>query len=210
MKYSNKFFSLFIILLFFNSVETRTQQKPFDFQGIYLEGCNCQMVCSCDLYGEMVKGCQVMGAMIISSGSYADFKISNMKIAFAIGDKWVRIYLQSEDPEQDKVAAEMAEMIFSSYGIVESVSNAEIELSGSNGNYTLTVDQGKVIELKTQSVLGADGKTAVTYTNYPDPLFHTIMQAKVVSGSYNDGDRHFKLEGSNSFFNNDWAVSTIK
>jgi hypothetical protein len=207
MLYLKRCFMLSIFLFVFTSLEARAQEKPFDLHGIYLEGCSCKVVCSCDLIGGMVKGCQVMGAMIISSGSYADFKLSDVKIAFTVGDKWVRIYVQSKDPAQSEVAGEMARAMFSAYGTIESIRNAEIELSGSNGNYTLKVDGGKVINLKTQPVLGADGKTAVTYTNYPDPLFQTIMQAKTVSGSYDDGEHHFRLEDTNSFFNQDWAVS---
>jgi len=196
--------SLFLVLI---PIEVRADQKPFDLHGIYLEGCSCNLVCACDLKGAMVQGCQVMGAMIISSGTYGDFNLSGVKIAFAIGDKWVRIYVQSKDPAQTEVAGAMGRALFGTYGAVEAIHNAEIELSGSNGTYTLKVDSGKVINLKTQPVLGADKKTAVTYTNYPDPLFHTIMQAKVVSGIYNDGKHHFSLKGTNSFFNQDWAAT---
>jgi len=210
MLYLKRFSFLFVFLLVLTAFETQAQQKTFDLHGIYLEGCTCEVVCSCDLKGEMVKGCQVMGAMIISSGSYGDFKLSDVKIAFAVGGKWVRIYAQSKDSAQREVAGEMARAFLSAYGAVESIRDAEIELSGSNGNYTLKVDGGKVIHLKTQPILGADGKTAVTYTNYPDPLFQTIMQGKVVTGSYKDGKHHFQLKGTNSFFNQDWAVSDEK
>lgn len=206
MFYLKRLSFLFVFLFILTAIETQAQQKPFEFHGIYLEGCTCKVVCSCDLEGEMVKGCHVMGAMMITSGSYDNFKLSDVIIAFAIGDKWVRIYVQSKDPAQNEVASDMVRAIFGSYGAIESIRSAEIELSGSNGNYTLKVDGGKVIYLKTQPILGADGKTAITYMNYPDPLFQTIMQAKVISGTYNDGDHHFTLEGTNSFFNQDWTV----
>ncbi len=207
MLHLKRSFAFATFLLVLSVLEARAQEKPFDLHGIYLEGCSCKVVCTCNLEGAMVRGCQVMGAMIISSGSYADFNLSGVRVAFAIGDRWVRIYVQSKDSARSKAAGEMARSLFSSYGTVETIRNAEIELSGSNGSYTLKVDDGKVIHLKTQPILGADGKTAVTYTNYPDPLFQTIMQAKVISGSYNDGEHHFTLEGTNSFFNQDWAVS---
>jgi len=196
--------SLIIILVPFQS---SADQKPFDLHGIYLEGCSCDIVCSCDLKGAMVKGCQVMGVMIISSGTFGDFNMSGVKIAFAIGDKWVRIYVQTKDPVQTGVAGEMGRALFAAYGNIETIRDADIDLSGSNGNYTLKVDNGKVINMKTQPVLGADKKTAVTYTNYPDPLFHTILQARVVSGIYNDGKHHFTLKNTNSFFNQDWTAS---
>jgi hypothetical protein len=172
MLYLKRSLAFATFLLVFTALEARAQEKPFDLHGIYLEGCSCKVVCTCDLEGAMVEGCQVMGAMIISSGTYADFNLSGVKIAFAIGDKWVRIYVQAKDSAQSEAAGEMARSLLSSYGTVETIRNAEIELSGSNGNYTLKVDGGKVI-----------------------------------SGSYNDSEHHFTLEGTNSFFNQDWAVS---
>ncbi len=194
---------LFLIL----AVGARTQQKPFQLQGIYLEGCSCKLVCACDLNGAMVPDCQVIGAMIISSGHYAGVDLSDVKMAFATADKWVRVFVQTKDQVKARTAAAMAQAFFRGYGTVKVVQDAVIELSGSNGNFTLTVNGGDVINLKTQPVLGADGKTAVTYTNYPDPLFQTIMQGRVVSGSYDEGKHHFTLKGSNSFFNQDWSVS---
>jgi len=210
MLYLKRSFCVTIVAIFLvvlTTLEARAQQKGFDLHGIYLEGCSCKLVCTCDLKGAMVPGCQVMGAMIIASGTYGDSDISGVRIAFAIGDKWVRIYVHSKDPAKSEVAGQMARSFYSSYGRVETIPKAEINLSGSNGNYVLKVDGGKVMNLRTQPVLGADRKTAVTYTNYPDPLFQTIMQGKVISGSYSDGEHHFKLEGTNSFFNQDWAVS---
>jgi hypothetical protein len=202
-------FSAYIVLLSLALAAqgVRAQEKPFDLSGVYLEGCSCKLVCACDLNGEMAKGCQVIGAAIVSSGTYGDADVSGTKIAFAVGDKWVRTYIQASDPARTQAAESLAKALFSSYGAVETVTGAEIDLSGSDGNYTLTVNGGAVLELKTQPVIGADNKTAVTYTNYPDPLFHTIMQGRVVSGSYNDGEHHFTLEGSNSFFNQNWSAS---
>ena len=207
MLYIKRFSFLFVLLLILASAfEARAQQKTFDLHGVYLEGCTCKVVCPCDLEGAMVKGCHVMGAMIITKGSYENYKLSDMKIAFAVTGKWVRIYVQTKDSVQNQVAREMSRVIFGSYGVVESIRNAEIELSGKNGSYSLKVDGGKVIDLKTEPVLGANGKTAVTYMNYPDPLFETIMQARVISGNYNDGSHRFTLEGTNSFFNQNWKT----
>ena len=59
----------------------------------------------------------------------------------------------------------------------------------------------KVFKLTTAPVLGGDKKTAIAITNYPNPINHTMMQAKVVSCSYNDGKHKFNLKGSNAFFN---------
>jgi len=207
MNYLKKYFAVALLFLFFIPIEACSEQTSFEVKGIYLEGCNCNMACTCDLEGAMVKGCQLIGAMIISSGTYAGSKLSDVKIAFAIGDNWVRIYVHSKDSAQNKIAGELGRKFLSAYGTVEKIISAEIKIFGSNGNYTLKVDGEKVINLQTQPVLGADEKTAVTYTNYPDPLFQTIMQGKVVSGSYEDGEHHFTLKGTNSFFNQDWVLS---
>ncbi len=199
--------ALIALVVTFSAPVSHAQEKPFDLHGTYVEGCSCSMVCTCSLNGSMVPGCQVMGAMIISSGTYGDDSLSGDKVAFAVGHGWVRIFVESNDSAQAKTAGALAKALLSPYGTIESVRDAEIELSGSDGNYTLSVGEGKVILLKTQPVLGADGKTAVTYTNYPDPLLRTIMQGKVVSGSYDDGEHHFALKGSNSFFNQNWSAS---
>jgi len=189
------------------TVPVLAQQKPFELHGTYLEGCSCKMVCSCDLYGAMVPGCTVMGALIINSGHFGDSDLSGTNIAFAIGDKWVRIYIQADNPNHLKTAEEFGRAAFGAYGNVELVSAAKVELSKDNGKLTLKVEDGKAIRLSVQPVLGANQKTAVTYTNYPDPLFHTIMQGKVISGEYSDNIHHFTLEDSNSFFNQDWNIS---
>lgn len=199
--------ALAAIFLIFAYAGARAQQKQFDLHGTYVEGCSCNIVCTCSLRGAMVPGCQVMGAMIISSGKYGDADLSGVKLAFAIGDKWVRIYVQSDDPARMETADALGRALLSPYGKIESVSKAKIELSGSDGNYTLAVDGGKSILLKTKPVLGADGKTAVTYTNYPDPLLRTIMQGQTISGSYQDDVHHFTLKDSNSFFIQDWNAS---
>lgn len=207
MRYLNRVVSLALLILTITAPLVRAQEKPFNLAGVYLEGCSCGLVCACALTGEMAKGCQVMGAMIISSGTYGDADVADTRIAFAVGDKWVRIYIQSKDLAKAEIAGALARELFGTYGKIESVREAKIDLTGADGSYVLKVDGGKVLQLTTQPMLGADKKTAVTYTNYPDPLFHTIMQAKVLSGSYNDGEHHFTLEGTNSFFNQNWSAS---
>ncbi|MGW8180041.1 MAG: DUF1326 domain-containing protein [bacterium] len=205
-----RFFSLLLSFVLAVAIyESRAQQKPLDLHGIYLEGCTCKVVCSCDLEGAMARGCHVMGVLIIRSGSYEGYQLSNVKIAFAMTDKWIRIYIQTQDAAQDRIVGEMAREIFAAYGSIESMRDADIDFSGNNGTYSLKVDGGKVMDRNTRPVYGADGKSAVAYTNYPDPLFHTIMQAKVVSGRYTDGGHEFTLEGTNSFYNQEWVVSRI-
>jgi hypothetical protein len=207
MSYTKRCLVLAASLIVLAALGAKAQERPFDLHGIYLEGCTCKMVCTCSLEGAMAPGCHVMGALVISSGTFGDSSLAGVNVAFAIGEGWVRLYIQSGDPARSKTAGDMLRPLYSAYGTVESIHDAKIELSGSNGNYTLTVDDGKVMTLKTEPVLGADKKTAVTYTNYPDPLFQTIMQAKVISGTYKDDKHHFTLEGTNSFFNQNWSVA---
>lgn len=194
-------------LIMVSSAVVLAQGKKFNVHGTYVEGCSCKIPCACSLNGEMAPSCQLMGAMIISSGDYGDVDLTGARLAFAAGNKWVRLYVQSTDPSKAKAAEELGRALLSPYGKIESVSNAEIDLSGKDGTYTLSVNGGKTVLLKTQPVLGADQKTAVTYTNYPDPLLRTIMQAKTLSGSYSDDMHHFTLENSNSFFNQDLSAS---
>ena len=207
MRNLKQYFILGVFLTVLTSVTARAQEKPFELNGIYVEGCSCQMVCTCSLNGEMAPGCQVMGALIISSGNYGGADLSGIKMAFAIGGGWGRIYIQSDDSAKAATAAEFGRSLMSLYGTIESIQDAKIDLAGSDGNYTLSVNDGEEILLKTKPVLGGDKKTAVTYTNYPDPLLHTIMQGKVVSGSYNDDKHHFTLKDSNSFFNQNLSAS---
>jgi hypothetical protein len=207
MLYFNRLFFLSLFLVVLVASDGLAEQKSFELHGIYLEGCTCKMVCPCDLLGGMVEGCHAMGVMDIASGSYDGARLTNVKVAAAVGDHWVRLYVQAPDPEQRKAAAEMARAMFNQLGTIESVRDAKIELTGDNGSYALKVDDGKLMELHTEPILGADGKTAITYVNYPDPLFHTIRQGKSVSGNYTDGKRHFTLKETNSFFNQDWSAS---
>ena len=64
-----------------------------------------------------------------------------------------------------------------------------------------TIDGGKIMDLKSQSVMGGDGKTPLTYSNIHDPIHPTVMQGKVVSCTYSDGDHKFELKDSNAYFN---------
>lgn len=200
-------FAALVLSLVLSQAAVRADEKPFELHGTYLEGCSCKMVCTCALRGEMMPGCQVLGAMIITSGSYGKTDLSGVKLAFAIGEEWVRIYVQAADSTVGDAAGAMATAMLSAYGRVESISRAQVDLTGSDGHYSLAVNGGEDFLLKTEPVLGGDGETAVTYTNYPDPLLPTIRQGKTISANYSDDTHHFTLKESNSFFNQDWGVS---
>jgi len=175
--------------------------QSFKLAGMWVEGCSCSVPCPCEI-GGIRHGCQAMGAIQVTSGSYGGADLSGCKLAYATAlGGWVRIYLDAKNATQRKVAATFAQSAFKEYGKIESVKDAKITIAGSGGSYTLNVDAGKVMSLSTKPVFGFDGKTAITYSNIPDPLTSTMMQAKTQKGSYRDGNRRFELQGTNSFFN---------
>ena len=114
---------------------------------------------------------------------------------------WVRIYVDAENDKQKDAATEFPKYIYSAFGKIESASIAKIEFTGENGNYTVKVDGGKILQLATEPVLGGDNKTPVTHTNTKSKLNSVFMQGKTVSGGFSDGERKFELKGGNSYFN---------
>jgi hypothetical protein len=63
------------------------------------------------------------------------------------------------------------------------------------------VNEGKIIELTTEPVIGGDNKNPVTYINTHSKLNPIFMQGKTISASYRDGEKEFELKDSNSYFN---------
>jgi hypothetical protein len=170
--------------------------------GVFVEGCSCMGVCPCEQVG-VRDGCDGVGAMMLGSGSsYNGVDLSGVKLFYATNaGQWVRIYVDAPGAEKNKAAREFGAAYYAGFGKVESVSDAKIEISGKEGKYTVLANDGNLAKLVTEPVLGGDGKTPITHTNTHSALNPTIMQGKTVSGSYNDGDKSFTLEGSNSYFN---------
>jgi hypothetical protein len=152
--------------------------------------------------GQMDHGCQGVGAMVFTSGSYKGVDLSGAKMAYGVAPgHWVRIYTETKNATQQEALAAFLQAAFASFGKVEGVKSAKIELTGADGKYTLRVDGGKIMSLATEPVLGADSKTPFSYHNTLMPLSPTILQAKTIAGSYNDGTNSFRLANSNSYFN---------
>ncbi len=169
--------------------------------GTFVEGCNCGIPCSCPMTGPM-HGCQGVGAMLFTSGAYKGTDLAGAKLAYATSPgAWIRFYLQTKNAKQQEAVTELAKAIYKDFGKVESVKTASIDLTGKNGKYMLSVDGGKIMQLDTEPVLGADNKTPITHTNVREPLSGTVMQAKTVKGTFRDGDRSFTLGNSNAYFN---------
>lgn len=177
------------------------EKHPFTVAGTFVEGCSCELLCPCGTV-RMMHGCQGVGAMSLSSGMYKGVSLAGAKFAYATAPGgWVRLYVDAKDPKQQEAVSAFAKAAFSAFGKIEEVKSAKIELTGSGGKYTLNVDGGKIMALTTEPVLGADKKTPFTQSNTMIPVSPTIMQAKTLKGSFNDGGHSFTLANSNSYFN---------
>jgi hypothetical protein len=177
------------------------EKHEFQVAGTFVEGCSCELVCPCAM-GRMNHGCQGVGAMVLTSGSYNGVDLTGAKFVYATAPGgWVRLYLDARDQRQQEALSGFTKSSFSAFGKIEAVKNAKIELSGKGGKYTLSVDGGKIAQLTTEPVLGADQKTPFTYSNTVVPVSPTLMQGKTIKGSYHDGEHSFTLAGSNSYFN---------
>lgn len=190
-----------IVLLAATSVQA-ADKHPFNVQGLYSETCSCSAPCPCELIG-LKKGCEGFGAMQLSSGSYNGQDLSGMKAAYAVapGD-WVIVYVQPAKPEQSKAAREFLMAVFTNWGRVEAIKDAKVDIAGQGGNYTVAVDDGKIMRYQTKVVLGGDKKTPIAHTNISDPLNHTFFQALSESGVFKDDGREITLDkGTNSYFN---------
>jgi hypothetical protein len=182
--------------------------SAFRVEGTYVEACTCMPPCGCEIVG-LEKGCEGVGATEIKSGSFGGVSLSGCKTAYAtVPGEWVRIYIDAKSPAQRKAAEGYSRGVLSAFGKIESVSDAKISFSGSNGKYTVMVDGGKVMKFSTEPVLGADKRTAVAITNVNDPINKTFYQGKAVMGEYHDGGTSFTIyKGNNSFFNDKMKAS---
>ncbi|MEM3079255.1 MAG: hypothetical protein QXF21_02940 [Thermoproteota archaeon] len=55
--------------------------------------------------------------------------------------------------------------------------------------------------LKTELVLGGDGKTPISISNVKNPLHLDLSMGRTVKGSYDDGERSFEIQDTNAYFN---------
>ena len=190
-----------VVLLAAASMQA-AEKQPFNVQGVYSETCSCKAPCRCEMMG-LEMGCEGVGAMQLSSGSYNGQDLSGLKAAYAVapGD-WVIVYMQPAKAEQAKAAREFLMAVYSNWGKVEAIKDAKIDIAGKDGNYTVTVDDGKIMKYQTKVVLGGDKKSPVGHTNIADPLNHTFFQALSESCVFKDGGHEITLKkGTNSYFN---------
>ncbi|MBI4548668.1 MAG: DUF1326 domain-containing protein [Ignavibacteriae bacterium] len=170
-------------------------------KGTFVEGCSCNPPCACELTG-VEMGCQGVGAMEFTGGSYMGTDLTGAKITYATTPgQWVRIYVDAKDDKQKEAATAFAKDYYKGFGPVEASSAAKIDISGKNGRYTVKVDDGKIMTLVTEPILGGDGKTPLVHKNTKSKLVVDFKQGKTVSGMFSDGERKFELKSSNSYFN---------
>ena len=175
--------------------------EKYSVKGVFVEGCGCNIPCACELVG-LETGCQTVAALSLSDSNYGGVDITGAKIAYATKPgEWVIIYVDAKDDKQKQAAIKFAKGVCGHYGKIEKADSAKIEFSGKDGNYTVKVDGGKIMQLTTEPILGGDNKTPITHTNTKSKLTPVFMQGKVVSGIFSDGERKFELKGSNSYFN---------
>ena len=171
-------------------------------KGTFVEGCSCNPPCACELTGDIEAGCQGVGAMSFSGGSYmgTDLTGAKMAVAFTPG-KWVRLYIDAKNDKQKEAATAMAKDYYKAFGPIEATSVAKIDIMGKDGKYTTKIDDGKIMTLETEPMLGGDGKTPVVHKNTKSKLVGDFKQAKTISCMYQDGERKLELKSSNSYFN---------
>ena len=86
---------------------------------------------------------------------------------------------------------------------MESIKDAKVDIAGTYGAYTVSVDGGATMKYVMQPMLGGDGKTAVAHTNTFDPISPVFLQGKSTEDlTYQDGERAINLsKGRNAYFN---------
>lgn len=173
--------------------------------GRYAEACSCRPPCPCELTG-VSKGCEGVGAYELKKASYEGKDISGSKFAYALDldekDGWVHVYVDQKDAKKHDAAVAFAKAALTPFGNITVTKDADIKIDEKDSQYTVSVDDGKVMKFSTKPMMGGDGKTPMTHTNTHDALNPTFYQGTAVSGEYKGGGKEFKLsEGRNCYFN---------
>jgi len=198
---------LVALLLPVSFVRAKDEEKrPFEIEGMYVEGCSCRPPCACELTG-VEMGCQGVGAFRFTGGKYMDTSLAGTGFAYGVEPgKWVRIYVDAKDAKQKEAVTALAKAALKDFGPCEGVKDAKVEVTGDGGKYSVKVDDA--FTLTTEPILGGDGKTPLVYSNIHDPLHPDVMQAKTTKCEYKDDKHSFKLdEGCNAYFHPKLKVS---
>ena len=93
------------------------------------------------------------------------------------------------------------------FGKMESIKSAKVRVWHRGNMDYATVDGGKIMDLKSQAVLGGDNRTPLMYSNIHDPFHPVVMQGKTLSASYSDGAHQISLKDSNAYFHHHIVAS---
>jgi hypothetical protein len=185
------------------------QPKTLTWEGLYVEGCSCAPPCPCELVG-VAMGCEGVGVIVFQKGAYGTTDLAGLKIAYGTQPgSWVALFIEAKNAQQQKAGTMLATNLFKEYGKVVLLRDAKISITGSKGRYTATVDGGKVFTLKTEPILGGDGKNPISISNVHNPARPTVFLGKTVRCQYSDGERSFEIHDTNSYFN-DHARSKVQ
>jgi hypothetical protein len=200
----------FVLLLSLAVVARAADKVPFTVTGLYTETCACSVPCKCDLTGEVPSSCIGVGAFKLTAGNFAGADLSGVSIAYAgKPGEWIRIYIDAPDLTHRAAAEKLARAAFAPWGTMEAIKDAKIDIAGTYGAYTVTVDGGKIMKYTSAPVLGGDGKTALSIGNVLNPLTSVFLQGKSTEPTvYRDDSRSIELsEGRNAFFNDKMMTS---
>ncbi len=192
--------ALLVLLLI---LPLNANDRDFRLQGTFIEGMNCKDQSPATLT-TFSNGCQGIGVLSLTGGKYLNVDLKDAKIAYAVsaGD-WVRIYVDAQNPVQREAAITFARDFLAPYGRIDTAREARIQITGTNGNYTAMVDNGNILQLTTQPILGGDNQHPVVIDNSKSKLSNKLYQGLAVQGSVKDGNRQFDLRNGVAFFNND-------
>ncbi len=191
------------ILALFLVLPTQASDRDYRLQGTFIEGMSCKDQTPASLT-TVQNGCQSIGVLSLTGGNYLNVDLKDAKIAYALvaGD-WVRIYVDAVNPVQREAAITFAKDFLTPLGRIDTAREARISITGEKGNYTATVDNGNVIQLTTQPVLGGDNKNPISINNAKSRVSDKLYQGVAVQGSVKDGNRSFDLHNATAYFNGD-------
>ena len=194
----------FVLLLSLALAARAADKQPFKVAGVYTETCACSLPCKCELTGDVPPSCVGVGAFKVTAGDIAGADLSGVSIAYAgKPGEWIRIYIDAPDKARRDAAEKLARAAFAPWGTMEAIKDAKIDIAGTYGAYTVTVDGGKIMKYTSAPVLGGDGKTALAHNNVFDPMTSVFLQAKSTAPTvYHDDTRSIQLDaGRNAYFN---------
>ena len=179
--------------------------NDYQLKGLYLEGFDCGTSGQSQVaFHTGEKGCQGVGVMSLTGGQYYNVDLKGAKIAYATdAQNWTRIYVDAANAVQREAAIQFARKYFATFGNVDSVRDARINVEGANGSYTATIDGGNVLSMTVEPVKGADQSHPVKMENTANRLSPTLYQAKILNGSYSDSGKKINFNGVNGFYNDD-------